>query len=735
MSRTDRTAPRLWSIAALCTALTVASLTTLHAQAKPTIGQFLSPGFPLQLVSARDVDRIAWLAYEEGHRNVYTAAGPSFRPVRLTRFTDDDGIVLTDLSISADGRTVTFIRGSAPNRDGWVADPASNPTGSERAIWAARTDGTGAWRVGEGAPPALSPDGRTAIFAKDGQIYRYDITTRAAAAAAAQAAQKPWIRLWGRNGNPVWSPDGSKVALVSDRVDHSFIAVYDVKTRKVTYLAPSVDRDVSPTWSPDSKRVAFIRRPGLPFGQQAHGGTGSLGNPAGPGAARGGRAGESSDSRPGLMRATFTGGYVLSFWVADATTGEGREFWHHDPADSAFAAIRSIRWAGDHVVFQAEPGEWIRAYAVSVEKGGAPTELSPGEGMLETSAFSRDGQTLFYGSNVGDIDRRHVWKVGTGGGTATQITRGDEIELAPAPLASGQGVAVLTASATRPLSIGIVPSNGGATRVIYPTLRADFPTAAHVVPENVVLKAEDGLEFHNQLFLPKDYKPGERRPAIIFVHGGPIRQMLLGYHYMDFYHISYAANQWLANQGYVVLSVNYRLGVGYGKSFRMAPNSGARGNAEYRDVLAAGKYLQSRSDVDPQRVGIWGLSYGGVLTAQALARNSDIFAAGVDMAGVHLWGNSLAPNDMSYQSSAIATVDKWTSPVLLWHGDDDRNVQFSQTTGLVQLLRAHKVPFELIVLPDDTHETLIHERWIYTFDRIQDFLTRNLWKRKASTEP
>ena len=116
---------------------------------------------------------------------------------------------------------------------------------------------------------------------------------------------------------------------------------------------------------------------------------------------------------------------------------------------------------------------------------------------------------------------------------------------------------------------------------------------------------------------------------MIFVHGGPVRQMLLGYHYMHFYHIAYAVNQWLASQGYVVLSVNYRSGIGYGRSFRNAPNTGQRGNSEYQDVETAGKYLQSRADVDPKRVGIWGLSYGGLLTAQALARNSDIFAAGV----------------------------------------------------------------------------------------------------------
>jgi dipeptidyl aminopeptidase/acylaminoacyl peptidase len=202
--------------------------------------------------------------------------------------------------------------------------------------------------------------------------------------------------------------------------------------------------------------------------------------------------------------------------------------------------------------------------------------------------------------------------------------------------------------------------------------------------------------------------------------------MLVGYHYRHVYHMFYAVNEWLASRGYVVMSVNYRSGVGYGNSFRRAADTGARGNAEYRDVLAAGKYLQTRPDVDPDRIGIWGLSYGGVLTGQALARNSDIFKVGIDLAGVHLWGSSVNPEDLSFQSSVIGAIDGWTSPVLLIHGDDDRNVAFQQTTGLVQLLRARDVDFELIVFPDDVHDSLVHSRWIYTFDRMDQFLKKHM---------
>jgi dipeptidyl aminopeptidase/acylaminoacyl peptidase len=719
----------------------------------PTIEQFLAPAYPFELVSAKHRDRIAWLAYERGQRNVYTAAAPGFHPARLTRFLDDDGVDISGLSISDDGTIVTFVRGTVPNREGWVANPTSNPAGASRTIWAARTDGTGAWKLAEGTNPTLSPDGRSVLFARDRQIFRARVV-RAATVPPVEKADKPLITAWGTNGNPRWSPDGTKVAFVSDRVDHSFIGVYDVLARTVTFMAPGVDHDTSPAWSPDGKHLAFIRRPGTPFSQQAHEGSGGIGNPTGPafnplgrggsGSQRGrgsaaapqtgrgsgrGRGQAPDPDQPqirGLTTASFKGGYTLSFWSADPVTGEGHEVWHNAADDSGFANVSAIQWTGDdRLVFPAEPEEWIRYYAVSTSGGtSTPTMLTPGDGMVENVGWSSDGRFLYYTTNAGDIDHRHVWKVSTTGGDAVQLTKGATIETYPAPLASGSRVALLSADARRPQSVGLVSAGGGEPRVIFPTLAADFPFAAEVVPEAVVTHAEDGLEIHNQLFLPGDLKPGERRPAIVFAHGGPIRQMLLGYHYMHFYHIAYAVNQWLAARGYVVMSVNYRSGIGYGKSFRMAPNTGTRGNAEYQDIVAAARYLQSRSDVDPKRIGMWGLSYGGLLTAQALARNSDIFVAGVDLAGVHLYGSSLDPESVSYQSSAISAIDKWKSPVLLVHGDDDRNVAFSQTTGLVQLLRAHDVYYELIVNPDDTHETLLHKRWIYTFGRMDDFLRR-----------
>ncbi len=794
----------LAAAAAAALALVTLPAARAHAQAAthPTVAQFLSPASPLDLASAAHADRIAWMAYDQGKRNVYTAAGPAFKPVRLTNFTRDDGIDLTDVTISGNGAMIVFVRGSAPNREGWVANPDHDPDGQKRAIWAVRSAGGAAWRVAEGANPVLSPDGRTVLYVKGDQIYRAGLT-RGVTPDSMDLGLKPFVNEWGRQTQPVWSPDGRMFAWATERENHSLIMVYHMATRTVQYLAPSVDCDASPAWSADGRQVAFLRRPGTPFGQQAQQGGGGIGNPsgvaynpaaaaqasafgrgrggAGPfggcpggggrggfappdtgrgggggggggggaapdtgrGAARGGRAGRggrggrggqadtaNASTERGLANATFAGGYNLSLMVADVATGLAHAAWHNKPDDREFAGMSAIRWEGGRIVFPLVPprDEYERYFSLAPDGADAdPVMLTTTDGLIEDAtsvAFSPNGKTLYYCTNAQDIERRHIWAVPTAGGTPVRVSTGDGVETYPQPVASGTRVAVLYFNATQPASVALVPTAGGTPKIIFPTLPKDFPQAEHVVPQIVITKAADGTEIHNQLFLPAGLAPGEKRPAIVFVHGGPVRQMLPAYHYMQFYHWAYAFNQWLASQGYVVLSINYRGGIGYGRGFRQAPNTNARGNAEYQDVLAGAYYLQQRADVDSTRLGIWGLSYGGLLTSEALARNSNIFRAGADLAGVHLYNSSIDSNAVSFQSSAAAHVDTWTSPVFLEQGDDDRNVDFSQMIGLVQLLRAHHVYYELEVNPDEVHELLVHAQWVKTFGDMGAFLNR-----------
>jgi dipeptidyl aminopeptidase/acylaminoacyl peptidase len=190
----------------------------------------------------------------------------------------------------------------------------------------------------------------------------------------------------------------------------------------------------------------------------------------------------------------------------------------------------------------------------------------------------------------------------------------------------------------------------------------------------------------------------------------------------------------------VVLAVNYRLGIMYGRAFREPANSSWRGGAEYKDIVAAAKFLQTQPTVNAKKIGLWGGSYGGYLTAMGLARNSDLFAAGVDLHGVHDWSMFFPPaanpagappdqaeaNKLAFQSSPNASVQLWKSPVLLIQGDDDRNVPFSQTVDLVQRLRENHVPFELLVLPDEIHGFLLFKSWLKAYGATAEFFDKTL---------
>ena len=639
-----------------------------------TIDEVLSAPFCYELTAAKG--RIAWICNDRGARNVWTAEAPKFEPRQLTTFTGDDGVDLGELTLSDDGAWIAFTRGGDLEVGGENPNPASAAQTPPQEVWSvALRDGI-VRKVGEGSEPRIA--GNRVAFTAKKQLMLAPLDSSAKPEALVAAT--------GTRHTLRWSPDGTKIAFVAARKEHSFVGVVDVATKQVRYLDPSVDRDVAPLWTPDSKQVAFIRIP----------------------------------SRTELfIFAANRSGPPWSIRLADAATGKGRQLWRADEGKgSVFRGTDSddaLHWANDGLVFPWEKDGWTHLYSIALT-GGAPKLLTPGDGEVE-NVFS-DGKSIVWSTNIGDIDRRHVFRDGAA------LTSGKTIEWDPVIV--DDNVVYFQSDATHP---GVPTVNA---RAIVPVKKFDFPE-----PHQVIFPAADGLPIHGQLFLPRD--GAAKHPAVVFFHGGSRRQMLLGWYYMDYYANAYALNQVLASRGYVVLSVNYRSGIGYGMEFREALNYGTRGASEVNDVQGAALYLRSRPDVDPKRIGAWGGSYGGYLTAFALAKSSDLYAAGVDIHGVHDWNNEIkvwAPaydpskNEelarLAWRSSPLAYVDTWRSPVLLIQGDDDRNVAFTETIHLAEELRKRDAPVELLVLPDEVHDFLLHRSWVAVYEATSKFFDARL---------
>ena len=689
--------------------LVVVLVPQLAAAQKPfTLEQILSAPFADNLTAAKKINRIAWTLDEEGKRNVWVAEGPNFQARRLTSYLTDDGQEIGQLSFSEDGNALVYVRGGEKNPAGQYPNPTSNPAGVTQTVWVIAYSGGEPRKVDTGHSPKISARG-TLAYLRDGQIWL----------AALDGSDKPTqLVVRGQNHSEQWSPDGSRLAFVSSRGDHSFIGVYDVTSKNVSFLAPSVDSDSDPVWSLDSKRIAFVRRPADPRDKPQ----GYFIEP----------------DRP----------HPWAIWIADIAGTTAHEIWHSSTSpQGSFPYMAddtgggALNWAADdRLIIASEEDGWQHLYSLSVS-GGKPQLLTPGECEIEQWSFAPDKKTLLFNSNCNDIDRRHLWSVGIEGDHLFQWTKLRSVEWSPVALSDGQTVAFIESGPTLP-SLPVVTTmkeHGAANRALIP-ISDDFPADFLVEPQQVILHAADGVEVHGQLFVPRNTKPGEKHPALVFMHGGSMRQMLLGFHYMYYYSNAYAMNQYLASRGYVVLSVNYRSGIGYGRAFREAPGRAGRGATEYRDVVAAGKFLQARPDVDPTRVGLWGGSYGGYLTAMGLAHNSDIFAAGVDFHGVHDWptdnwdGKNIPPEltKLAHESSPVSAVDTWKSPVLFIHGDDDRNVYFAQTVDLVARLRARGIHIEQLIFPDDIHDFLLHRNWLAGYHAESDFFDRQL-KNSAST--
>ena len=666
-----------------------------------TMSQVLSAPFVGDLTASPDGTAVAFTANERGFHNVYFASGTAGAK-RITAYASDDGQIVGSLAIVPGNRAVVYVRGEGTNRRSEYPNPLSLPIPPQQTIWVVSAAGSSPVRIGEGYSPVVSPRGDRVVWLLRGQPYSAALDVSKDGPHAGNSARLFSIR--GSLSDPVFSPDGSHLAFTNSRGDHSFVAIYDLGSRALSYAAPYFASDFAPAWSVDGKQIAFVRTPGTL---------------------------ENEDPYVHYVKEPW------SIWTANADGSGGRQIWQADRGmGSEFYGTDSgaqLFWSRDgRIAFPWEKDGWRHLYSVSAN-GGAVQLLTPGDFEVEDVSVSPDHLQLVFSSNQGDIDRRHIWSSGFAGGTPSQLTTGPDSQWAPVALASGIA-AYVDAGYKNPPAVYAL-HGGEAMAVGGPAIPSEFPAADLVEPQLITFHAPDGLLIHAQVFVPQD--DAGKHCAIIFDHGGSRRQMLPGFHYLEFYTDLYESNQYYANHGCVVLSINYRSGIMYGHDFREAKNYGAEGGSEYQDVLAGASYLQSRSDVDPSRIGIYGLSYGGYLTALGLARNSDIFKAGVDMAGVHNWATTRdadygravgtpAERKIAEDSSPVSAVDTWRSPVFISQGDDDRNVEFSQGVDLTTRLRAKGVEVVEMVFPNETHENLRFAHVLQLYDTSANWLLQKL---------
>lgn len=749
-------------------------VTSTPGQTAFTLEEALRVPYALNLIASPEAgpSRFAWVEVEEGRHNLWV--GAAGEPARaLTQYTEDDGQELRELVWMAGGQALAYTRGPENGADAKPANAAHTQPPPVVQVWIAGVSGGTPQLVGEGHGATPLPGGRGLLFVRAGQVWEADGSGPGGKLRTAMPVrQLVWDR--GMASQLTVSPDGSQLAFISRRDhNHSFLALFDLRGGTLSFPAASTGNDSAPVWSPDGKRLAWLRAPGTEAAEFAVNRV--SGNPW---------SLEVLDKRTGAVHAAFTPeagkpGSVLPHM----STGAPKVMWADGlPGQRAGLAPGRDRQA---LIFASEADGWVHLYGLAADApaGAKPTLLTPFDGEVETPVLSPDRKTLFYSSRGAKgtcggpdkcprsvalpegVDRRTIWKLDlTGAGTRSMaiplpVTPPSQIAVQPTVAAGGR-VAALVSDATTPTYPALLSTEpaslSGMDRVDPATPlgvtqnRGAAPVGTRfVTPQQVQFPSADGrFLLQGQLFEP-GAAPAPRagvasvsrsRPAVLFFHGGPRRQMLLGYPAMEYYAHAYALNQYLASRGFVVLSVNYRGGVGYGIDFREAAHTGADGASEYSDVLGAIAYLRSRPDVDGHRIGSWGGSYGGYLTALALARNSDLLAAGVDFHGVHEWGlednradwlrgtpeQQKAIAATAHASSPMADIEKWRSPVLLIHGDNDANVAYAQTPLLADALRARNVPVGELIFPDEIHEFLLYRDWLASYKATAAFLEQKL---------
>lgn len=400
--------------------------------------------------------------------------------------------------------------------------------------------------------------------------------------------------------------------------------------------------------------------------------------------------------------------------------------------------LRHTGW--DHLfLFDLDTG-WMRQLT-----SGACEDLGH---VYDVPQWSPDGRLVLFASNRTNPGHRQLWTVDVQRGSLARLTEapGTAVEGRWAP--DGEQIVYRFCGPQDAADLWLIGAQGGHPRRLTASLPQTWTADKMIAPAPVTFASAKGWTIHGYLYAPPHRAEGRRYPALVWVHGGPMRQMRDGWHPLHAYAIFHAFMLYLAHRGYVTLAVNFRGGIGYGVAFEQGTYL-AIGVDDVADVVAAGEFLRTLPYVDAARVGVWGISYGGQMTLAALTKHPEAFALGINIAGVWdeaawcRWAQRHYPTAAEYfrarlggdetlhpevwrQASPRHWVAQMRAPLVTFHGTQDEAVPLEQLDLLVADCVAHEKTFEAHHYPGEAHVFVHRATWADAFRKIERALARYL---------
>jgi len=655
-----------------------------------TLDDVMAVRFPSEVQWSPDSKHVAFVWDVGGRRNLYLVpADGSSPPRQLTQFAQD-GPELSEPQWSSDSAQIAFVREALL----YVTVVASGETKS-------LAGGEKAAALG----PRWSPDGKRLAYVSEGVLY-----TLAPPSSSPERVYRDGI---GKDSSPRWSPDGQWLAFVSTRGKHSIVGLYSFAHKDVRWLEPSTDQDRDPVWSPDSKQVAFTRL-----------------------------FSNSETAQIRVAPAQFTSEYTVpSRVVWEETNDKGVDFY----LEARFAAP-------DRLVVQSEADGFAHLYRVDAESGKR-VQLTRGNYEDEFFDVAKSGNAAVAASNAHDLHERGLWAIDLVTGKSRELTGSPTahptaeatVDVQPKISPDGSKVAYLHSSPRETEAVWVLDLASGKKSSLAEGMSPGLKNVPLAMPEVIEFASFDGQKVYGILYQPAGAPAGKKMPGIVFIHGGPVRQMVKGWHYMQYYHDIQSFHQWLVEKGYAVLCVNFRGGIGYGRAFRQAISRNM-GRVDYEDSVFGARWLSQQPGVAGDRIAMWGGSYGGYMTGLALGRAPELFRCGVALHGVYDWrpfatryqadedtqwdklfGGPPEKNpDSYYVADAVEFVKNIHAPLLMFHGDDDHNVPYDQSREFIRELRKYHKDFQFVAFPDEPHDFLRSATWRALFQQTADFFDRYL---------